>query len=128
MEREATTQEELDGLVAHKLRVGGAGDLTLRELQQASPELIPTGVLQQALQDVFTRLDQEVGVFAVEWKGADLTFSEGEDQPTLVIMVDTGEIEERFIHPGVGMVPALRFWINDNWVETNADGGIDEGG
>lgn len=124
-EREVTTQEELDGLVAHKLRTGGVGDLTLRELQQASPELIPREAVQQAFQDAFNRLDAEsAGTARLVWKGADLTLFTGDDG-RLVAMFETGDIDQEFAM-GIHEIPALRVWVNEDWVETNADGGWTE--
>lgn len=124
-QREATTQEELDGLVAHKLRSGGAGDLTLRELQQASPGLIPSEVVQQAFQDAFNRLDAEsAGIARLVWKGADLSLFVSDDG-RLVAMFETGDIDQEFAM-GSHEIPALRFWANEDWIETSADGGWTE--
>jgi hypothetical protein len=125
------TQEEVDRVVLDKLRAGHASEITLYELNRASTGLIPREVLQHSFQDSFDKLWDEPGrdhtlpveTARLEVQGADLTIAEASN--TILLMLETPELDPRFVFPGSDGIPRVRLWVNEDVVQTAGDGGWD---
>ena len=115
-------QGTLDRIVTDKVRAGQTGSLTLFEIQRASPGVVPRDLIQRLFQGMFTRLQHAQGVARLEWKGADLSLFEASDAHRLVVMLETGDLDKWFVFPGAREIPAVRFWLNEEFHETLPSG------
>lgn len=122
-------QAAIDQSIADKVRNGRADDLTLGELRRASPHLIqsgfvPRGLLELVSQTLFGMLTRGGGIGRVEFRGATISIFEASDEHRIVIMIETGGIEQRFEWP-MDKIPILRLWINEQTIETTPSGGLE---
>jgi hypothetical protein len=125
-------QATIDRIVVDKIRSGRADTLTLFEIQNMSPRLVRQGIVpaqpvQQAFQALFDNLAFGPGIARLEWRGADLSLFESSEDYRLVVMLETGGIDERFKFQGGDEIPAVRFYVNEDRVETAADGSWEPG-
>jgi hypothetical protein len=120
------TQEMIDRVVLDKLRAGRAGEITLYELNRASTGLIPREVLRNSFQDSFDKLwdgpgPRESACLSVQ--GADLTITtDAEAGDTILLMLETAELDPQFVHPGGHQIPRVRIWVNEEFMQTQEDG------
>jgi hypothetical protein len=120
------TQEEVDRVVLDKLRAGHASEITLYELQRASTGLIPREVVQRSFQDSFDKLwdgpaPREHAHLSIQ--GADLTITtDAEAGDTILLMLETAELDPQFVHPGGHQIPRVRIWVNEEFMQAQEDG------
>jgi hypothetical protein len=96
--------------------------ITLYELRRASPGLIPRDVVRVVFQDAFDRLWDENGVAMLDWRGADLTLTESDNQDRLIVNLETGGLMRDYVYPGPHEIPRATFYLNEDYAESGPGG------